>query len=165
MHEARLPAWEATLELHADGGEPRDVLRQMVTVWVEQSVARRALIAVYARQHGRLNDATRQRIRAQHRELTDVWVELLGEIHPGLPVADRVTVVDSAMWLLRCPAFFRSELPDERVAQLLTTMIMGSLLIEQLDDRRGTIRRRVRQARRDVRRRRRRPTAARRRLG
>ena len=87
----------------------------------------------------------RQRIRAQHRELTDVWVELLGEIHPGLPVADRVTVVDSAMWLLRCPAFFRSELPDERVAQLLTTMIMGSLLIEQLDDRRGTIRRRVRQ--------------------
>jgi len=131
MHVARRPAWEETCKLHASEGEPREILRQVVAAWVDQSVVRRSLISVYAQQHRSLSDAARHRVRVQYRALTDVWVDLLGRIHPHLSGAERTTMVDSAMWLLRSPAFFRSELPFDRVTELLTTMIMGALLIEQ----------------------------------
>ena len=133
MYLARLPAWEHSLALREAGGEPADVLRRIVAAWVEQSVHRRELMRVYAQQHRDLDEAMRRRVRVQYRQLTDVWVELLARIHPDRSVAELTTMVDSAMWLLRSPAFYRSTLSPAGVCELLTTMMWGALSIGRAD--------------------------------
>jgi AcrR family transcriptional regulator len=130
MEQAARPAWDETCRLRESGGDPRDIFRGVIAAWVEQSVLRRALMSVYVQQHRSLDDAMRRRVRGHYRELTGVWVDLLGRIHPALSMPERATMVDSAMWLLRSPAFFHSELPDERVTELLTRMVVGALSID-----------------------------------
>lgn len=127
---SRQPAWDETCRLFAEGGDPREILRVSIASWVRQSVERRAIVACYVQQHRNLDDDTRGRIRVAHRELTGIWVELLGRIHPELDLDERTTIADSAMWLLRAPAFFRPTLPPDRLSELLTKMMLAALLVD-----------------------------------
>jgi AcrR family transcriptional regulator len=123
------PGWTATRQLMAEGGDPREMLLRLVAAWVELSVNTKAFIALYSHEHPYLDDATRRRIRARHRELTGIWVGLLGQVHPDRPRPELTAMVDSAFWLMRSPAFYQSELAPDRLSALLTSMMAGALAI------------------------------------
>src|SRR4051794_16378800 len=129
VERAAAPGWTATRQLLAEPGDPRDTLLRLVAAWVELSVNTKAFIALYSHEHPYLDDATRRRIRARFRALTGIWVGLLGQVHPDSPAAELTAMVDSAIWLMRSPAFYHSELPPARLAALLTSMMAGALAI------------------------------------
>src|SRR5436190_12601611 len=129
VERATEPGWIATRQLLAEPGDPRDTMLRLVAAWVELSVNTKAFIALYSHEHPYLDDATRRRIRARFRELTGIWVGLLGQVHPERPPAELTAMVDSAIWLMRSPAFYQSELPPARLSALLTSMMAGALAI------------------------------------
>src|SRR5262249_55309819 len=96
VERAAEPGRAATRRLPADGGPPRDTLLQLVAAWVELSVHTKAFIALYSHEHPYLDEATRRRIRARHRELTGIWAGLLGQVHPDRSPAELMAMVDSA---------------------------------------------------------------------
>jgi AcrR family transcriptional regulator len=122
------PLLAATESLSDSSLDPLEALGGMIAVWVDASLQTRALTLTYTHEHTYLDPPTRERVRAKYRAVTDMWMVVLGRVRPHLPEAERLAMVDSAFWLIRSQAFYRSALPPDRLAGRIRTMVLGALL-------------------------------------
>ncbi len=128
----------ATTSLLDPGLDPLDALSLMVAAWVDDSFRNRALILTYTHEHPHLDQDIRRKLGAKYRAITDMWMVVLARLRPELPEAERLAMVDSAFWLIRSQAFYRSTLPIARLSRRLRVMVLGSLLADADPADRGT---------------------------
>ena len=111
--------------------DPLDALSLVVAAWVDDSFRNRALILTYTHEHPHLDQEIRSKLGAKYRAITDMWMVVLARLRPELPEAERLAMVDSAFWLIRSQAFYRSSPPEaEQLSRRLRVMVLGSLLAD-----------------------------------
>ncbi len=125
--ESSIQVTTSLLDPHVD---PLDALSLMVAAWVDDSFRNRALILTYTHEHPHLDQEIRSKLGAKYRTITDMWMVVLARLRPELPEAERLAMVDSAFWLIRSQAFFRSTLPIAQLSRRLRVMVLGSLLAD-----------------------------------
>lgn len=130
VDRAQESALKVTASLLDPALDPLDALSLVVAAWVDDSFRNRALILTYTHEHPHLDQEIRGKLGAKYRTITDMWMVLLGRLRPQLPEAERLAMVDSAFWLIRSQAFYRSALPVEQLSRRLRVMVLGSLLAE-----------------------------------
>jgi AcrR family transcriptional regulator len=127
-------AQESSIQLSASlldpALDPLDALSLMVAAWVDDSFRNRALILTYTHEHPHLDPDIRSKLGAKYRAITDMWMVVLARLRPELPRAERLAMVDSAFWLIRSQAFYRSSLPKSQLSRRLRVMVLGSLLAD-----------------------------------
>jgi AcrR family transcriptional regulator len=130
VDRAQESALRVTASLLDPALDPLDALSLVVAAWVDDSFRNRALILTYTHEHPHLDQEIRGKLGAKYRAITDMWMLLFARLRPQLPEAERLAMVDSAFWLIRSQAFYRSALPAEQLSRRLRMMVLGSLLAD-----------------------------------
>lgn len=128
IDQAQEPTLRVSAALLDSALDPLEALGQLVAAWVDDSFQNRALILTYTHEHPHLDQEIRSQLRARYRAITDMWMAILARVHPGIGSAELLAMVDSAFWLIRSQAFYRSTLPEPQLARRLRMMVLGSLL-------------------------------------
>src|SRR5690606_4590478 len=80
----------------SSGADPLAVLRELVAFHLDFAVARPDVIRVQDRDLDSLADEDRHRVRMLQRRYVELWVDVLGRIHPALERAELLTRAHAA---------------------------------------------------------------------
>lgn len=109
-----------------DGGSPDEVLAGLVRFHVDFALSQPALITVQERNLANLSQPDRKEVRALQRRYVEVWVTVLQAAVPGLG-DDRARSAAHAVFGLMNSTPHSRHLPDDELADLLTTLALGAL--------------------------------------
>jgi AcrR family transcriptional regulator len=104
-----------------------DALEGLVRAHVAFALTETDLITVYDQEAHNLDDANRRRLRRQQRAYTELWIDVVGDLAPARPRAERSVAVHAAFGLLNSVADHHRQLDDETSARRLHEMAMGAL--------------------------------------
>jgi AcrR family transcriptional regulator len=114
-------------EIIATGGGDADVLSALVRDHIEVAISDRDILALYHREVHTLPADERRRLRRSQRHYIEEWVDLLAPLRPDLADGEVRLAVHAAIGAIQSTLFFRSGLPDPRLADLLAVMAHGCL--------------------------------------
>ena len=99
--------------------DERQSLSMLVRDHIEVALTDRDALAVYHREVRTLPEDERRRLSRSQRHYIEEWVCLLGPLRPDLADGEVRLAVHAAIGAIQSTLFFRSELTDERLTELL----------------------------------------------
>jgi AcrR family transcriptional regulator len=109
-----------------EGGSPEEVLARLVRFHVDFALSQPALITVQERNLANLSEADRKEVRALQRRYVEVWVSALRAAVPDLDDARARSAAHAVFGLMNSTPHSR-HLPDDELADLLTSLALGAL--------------------------------------
>jgi AcrR family transcriptional regulator len=85
------------------------------------------VLAIYHREVHTLPEEDRRRLRRRQRHYLDDWVHVLAPLRRDLADSELRLAVHAAIGAIQSTLFFRSGLPEDRLAGLLEVMVHGCL--------------------------------------
>jgi AcrR family transcriptional regulator len=110
----------------ARGGEPEDLLAELVRFQVDFALDNPALITVQERNLGNLTDPDRRRVRALQRRYVEVWVLAIRDVVATIDEPSARTAAHAVFGLINSTPHSR-HLDREQMAALLREMAMAAL--------------------------------------
>ena len=107
--------------------DERQRLSMLVRDHIEVALTDRDALAVYHREVRTLPEDERRRLSRSQRRYIEEWVHLLAPLRPDLADGEARLAVHAAIGAIQSTLFFRSELTDERLTELLEVMAQGCL--------------------------------------
>jgi AcrR family transcriptional regulator len=107
--------------------DERQRLSMLVRDHIEVALTDRDALAVYHREVRTLPEDERRRLSRSQRRYIEEWVHLLAPLRPDLADGEARLAVQAAIGAIQSTLFFRSELTDERLTELLEVMAQGCL--------------------------------------
>jgi AcrR family transcriptional regulator len=117
-------------QIIAASEDDHQCLTDLVRDHIQVALWDRTVLVVYHREAHTLPGEDRRRLRRQQRLYIEEWVHLLAPLRPDLADGELRLAVHAAIGAIQSTLFFRSGLPEERLAALLDTMAHGCLGIE-----------------------------------
>jgi AcrR family transcriptional regulator len=114
----------------AASADEHQCLSDLIRDHIQVALLDRTVLVVYHREAHTLPAEDRRRLRRQQRLYIEEWVHLLAPLRPDLADGELRLAVHATIGAIQSTLFFRSGLPDERLAVLLDTMAHGCLGIE-----------------------------------
>jgi len=114
-------------EVMAAGGSDGFVLSELVRDHIATAIEHREVLAVYHREIHTLPEEDRRRLRRRQRHYLDDWVHVLAPLRRDLADSELRLAVHAAIGAIQSTLFFRSGLPEDRLAGLLEVMVHGCL--------------------------------------
>jgi AcrR family transcriptional regulator len=96
-------------------------LAELVAGQVAFVIADRELARVYHHEINNLPAEDRRRLRRKQRLYLEEWVHVLAELRGGLPDEEARALVHAAIGVIQSALLYHSGLPQQRLAELLTT--------------------------------------------
>lgn len=109
-------------EIVSRSPDDRSALSALVRDHIEVAITERDLLATYHREVHNLPEEDRRRLRRRQRHYLEDWVHVLAPLRPDLSDAELRVAVQAAIGAIQSTLFFRSGLPDHRLAGLLDAM-------------------------------------------
>lgn len=100
--------------------DERAALTLLVRDQVRFAIDDREVLVVYMREINNLPAEDRRRLRRKQRLYLEEWVHVLGELRSDLRDPEARALVHAAIGVIQSVLHYRSELPDERLAELIT---------------------------------------------
>ncbi|MBW0115398.1 TetR/AcrR family transcriptional regulator [Pseudonocardia abyssalis] len=110
--------------------DDRSALTALVRDHIEVAITERPMLAAYHREVHNLPEDDRRRLRRRQRHYLEDWVHVLGPLRRDLSDPELRVVVQAAIGAVQSTLFFRSGLPEDRLAALLDTMAHSCLGVE-----------------------------------
>lgn len=107
---------------------PGEALRALLDLHVDFAVGERALLGVWAREQRALSNDVRRSLRRRQRAYEQVWHDVLSRLRTDLTEAEAMVAVTSVLALLNSTALVDTDVPADRLADLLRRMALGALL-------------------------------------
>lgn len=104
-----------------------DALEALIAAHVEFALRDRSIIAVYDQEAHNLPEIDRRRIRRTQRTYAQVWVDVLCARHRTLDPPTARAAVHAAFGLVNSVSDYRTELDDQALRSLLTTMTFAAV--------------------------------------
>jgi len=114
-------------EIVSSSLDERQSLSMLVRDHIEVALTDRDALAVYHREVRTLPEDERRRLSRSQRHYIEEWVRLLGPLRADLAGGEVRLAVHAAIGAIQSTLFFRSELTDERLTELLEVMAQGCL--------------------------------------
>ncbi|MGY1641512.1 TetR/AcrR family transcriptional regulator [Geodermatophilus sp. SYSU D00703] len=112
----------------AAGGDPLAQLRTLIAFQVDFALDNPALITVHDRDLGSLAEEEAAQVRRLQRRYVEVWVDVLGRLHPGADVAASRARAHAVFGLINSTPHSAGRLPRARMAALLAAMAEAAAL-------------------------------------
>jgi len=125
---ARLLDGSARIVSEAPDG--RAALTALVEDHITVAISDRSVLAVYHREIHNLPEDDRNRLRREQRLYIEEWVHALAPLRRDLADGELRLAVHAAVGAIQSTLFFRSGLPDDRLAALLSRIAHGCLGVE-----------------------------------
>ncbi|MGY2081678.1 SACE_7040 family transcriptional regulator [Modestobacter sp. SYSU DS0657] len=110
----------------AAGDDPLDQLRALIAFQVEFALDNPALITVHDRDLGVLGDPDARRVRQLQRRYVEVWVEVLGRVHPRAGTAACRGRAHALFGLVNSTPHSAGQVPRPAMAELLGAMALAA---------------------------------------
>ena len=123
---------EGARRISASPGDPRASLEALVDLHVLFAVEERALIGVWVREMPALSDDVRRSLRRRMRAYEQPWQEVLAQLRDDLEPAEVAVVTGATLAMLNATAFTTSDLPHDRLADLLRRAALAALLARRV---------------------------------
>ncbi|HEY4409424.1 MAG TPA: hypothetical protein VGO87_06050 [Acidimicrobiia bacterium] len=107
--------------------DPADALQQMVLHHLGFALDDREHLASWREEFRTLPAEDAWRLRRMQRLYVEEWVQVVGEVRPDLSDAEARAAVHATLALLHSPTEYKSGLPNDALAPLLTSMALGAL--------------------------------------
>jgi len=107
--------------------DPRAALEALVAFHVEFALANPDVIVVQDRDLASLTDEDNQAVRQLQRSYIDAWVDVLGDLHPGLARSDLRIRARATFGLINSTPHSARNAPRSSVRALLTAMALAAL--------------------------------------
>jgi AcrR family transcriptional regulator len=114
-------------EIIAAGGSNDLVLSELVRDQIAVAIEDREILAVYHHEIHTLPEEDRRRLRLRQRHYIEDWVHLLAPLRRDLTDGELRLAVHAAIGAIQSTLFFRSGLPEDRLATRLEEMAHGCL--------------------------------------
>ncbi len=114
-------------EIVSSSLDERQRLSMLVRDHIEVALTDRDALAVYHREVRTLPEDERRRLSRSQRRYIEEWVHLLAPLRSDLADGEARLAVHAAIGAIQSTLFFRSELTDERLTELLEVMAQGCL--------------------------------------
>jgi AcrR family transcriptional regulator len=111
-----------TSRVAAAGDDPLAQLRTLIAFQVDFALDNPALITVHDRDLGSLADEDAAQVRRLQRRYVEVWVDVLGRVHPGSDTATNRARAHAVFGLVNSTPHSAGRLPRRRTAALLAAM-------------------------------------------
>lgn len=118
---------DGAAEIVASAPDGPAALTSLVRAHIRVALDDRAVLAVYHREVHTLPAEERGRLRRRQRHYLEDWVHLLAPLRRDLADAELRLAVHAAIGAIQSTLFFRSGLPDDRMAEQLDGMAHGCL--------------------------------------
>lgn len=115
------------LAIVAHGSDPEVALAALVAGQVRFVLRDRTLAQVYHNEVANLPGEDRNRLRRKQRLYIEEWVHILGLLREQRTDAELRTYVHASIGALQSVLFFHSGLPDDQLAELLTSVAQAAL--------------------------------------
>ena len=115
----------ATTAASPDAGT---ALHALLDLHVGFAVGERALLGVWAREQRALSDDVRRSLRRRQRAYEQVWRAVLARLRTDLTEAEALVTVTAVLALLNSTALVDTDVPVDRLADLLRRTALGALL-------------------------------------
>jgi AcrR family transcriptional regulator len=109
-----------------DGGDPQQVLTDLVRFHVDFALEHPALITVQERNLANLTDTDRKQVRGLQRQYVEVWVHAIGDAVPGVGERHARSAAHAVFGLINSTPYNR-HLGDEELTELLVRLSLGAL--------------------------------------
>ena len=106
----------------AAGPDPATQLRALIAFQVDFALDNPALITVQDRDLGALSERDARRVRQLQRRYVEVWVDVLGRVHPASDAATNRARAHAVFGLVNSTPHSAGRLPRRRTAVLLAAM-------------------------------------------
>ncbi|MGY1845408.1 SACE_7040 family transcriptional regulator [Modestobacter sp. SYSU DS0875] len=110
----------------AAGDDPLEQLRALIAFQVEFALDNPALITVHDRDLGVLGETDARRVRQLQRRYVEVWVEVLGRVHPRAGTAACRARAHALFGLVNSTPHSAGQLPRPAMAELLGAMTLAA---------------------------------------
>jgi len=121
-------------EIVAASADPGQRLSMLVRDQIEVALTARNALAVYHREVRTLPTDERRRISRLQRDYIEEWVRQLAPLRPELAEAEVRLAVHAAIGAIQSTLFYRTEISDERLAELLDVMAHDCLGVTAAQD-------------------------------
>jgi AcrR family transcriptional regulator len=111
----------------SSGAAPGQVLAALIGGQVEFAIGDRRLVQLYQREAHTLPEAGLRRLRRRQREYVAEWVRALTAVRPGMSGEEARARVHAAIGAIHSVASYRSGLPRDEIAGLLTGIAWACL--------------------------------------
>jgi AcrR family transcriptional regulator len=108
------------------GGDPQQVLTDLVRFHVDFALEHPALITVQERNLANLTDTDRKQVRGLQRQYVEVWVHAIGDAVPGVGERHARSAAHAVFGLINSTPYNR-HLGDEELTELLVRLALGAL--------------------------------------
>jgi AcrR family transcriptional regulator len=109
-----------------DGGDPQQVLTDLVRFHVDFALEHPALITVQERNLANLTDTDRKQVRGLQRQYVEVWVHAIGDAVPGMGERHARSAAHAVFGLINSTPYNR-HLGDDELTELLIRLALGAL--------------------------------------
>lgn len=107
--------------------DPDAALLAMVVHHLDFALEDREHLTTWRQEFRALPTEDAWRLRRMQRLYVEEWVQVVGEVRPDLSDAEARAAVHATLALLHSPTEYKSGLPSEALAPLLTSMALGAL--------------------------------------
>ena len=121
-------------EIRAACPGDRQSLSMLVRDQIEVALTDRDALAVYHREVRTLPEDERRRLSRAQRHYIEEWVHLLAPLRPDLADGEVRLAVHAAIGAIQSTLFYRTEISDERLAELLDVMAHDCLGVTAAQD-------------------------------
>jgi AcrR family transcriptional regulator len=108
------------------GGDPQQVLTDLVRFHVDFALEHPALITVQERNLANLTDTDRKQVRGLQRQYVEVWVHAIGDAVPGMGERHARSAAHAVFGLINSTPYNR-HLGDDELTELLIRLALGAL--------------------------------------
>jgi AcrR family transcriptional regulator len=119
---------DRTMDRMLDSAHGTDRIADLVDLHVELVVGERALVGVWVREQGALDDQVRRSLRKRMRLYEGLWAAALAPERPDLTPAELSLTVGATLAMLNTTSLIESSLPPEQRAAVLRRITLAALL-------------------------------------
>ena len=121
---------DGSARIVSEASDGRAALTALVEDHITVAISDRSVLAVYHREIHNLPEDDRNRLRREQRLYIEEWVHALAPLRRDLADGELRVAVHAAVGAIQSTLFFRSGLPDDRLAALLSHVAHGCLGVE-----------------------------------
>jgi AcrR family transcriptional regulator len=121
------------LEVIAKGLPPLETLSELVDLHIRMTLDQAKIVTMFSHEMRHLGAETHRIVSDNYHEFRASWIDSVLKVRPELDRSEALGLVEGVMWLLKSPAYYRSEIPRPRLEKLLHSMGMAALLVGAKD--------------------------------
>jgi AcrR family transcriptional regulator len=118
------------LEVLAKRLGPLETLSELVDLHIRMCLDQAKIVTMFSHEMRHLGPEAHRIVSDNYHEFRASWIDAVLRVRPELDRSEALGVVEGVAWLLKSPAYYRSEIPRPKLEQLLHSMAMAALLVD-----------------------------------